>query len=62
MEVMMVGEGCNGRISDVQKSGGVCNSDAIDQGGGTMIGKWGKYRDVIRGDTDMTSTFRGGGC
>ena len=33
MEVMMVGEGCNDRISDVQKSGGVCNSDAIDQGG-----------------------------
>ena len=59
MEVMMVGEGCNDRISDVQKSGGVCNSDAIDQGG--TIGKWGKYRDVIRGDTHMTSTFRGGG-
>ena len=33
MEVMMVGEGCNDRISDVQKSGGVCNLDAIDQGG-----------------------------
>ena len=36
----MVGEGCDDRISDVPKSGGVCNADVIGQGGGGgMIGK-----------------------
>ena len=30
----MVGEGCDDRISDVPKSGGVCNADVIGQGGG----------------------------
>ena len=44
MEVMMVGEGCDDRISDDPKRGGVCNSDVIGQaeeGGGGRIGKWG---------------------
>ena len=37
MEVMMVGEGCDDRISDDPKSGGVCNSDVIGQAGGGRL-------------------------
>ena len=49
MEVMMVGEGCDDRISDDPKRGGVCNSDVIGQAeeGGGRIGKWGSYRDIM---------------
>ena len=39
MEVMMLGEGCDDRISDDPKRGGVCNSDVIGQaeeGGGGL--------------------------
>ena len=58
MEVMMVGEGCDDRISDDPKSGGVCNSDVIGQAGeGGMIGKWGSYRDIIMFMVPFAYTF-----